>query len=136
MSNSTTAESLSRQVSGNHYSKLKIGPTEFVMANDWDHCASCIVKYVTRHQDKNGLADLQKADHYADLRFELHDTRWHMKADKVTVRSYCLANNLGAEETAVLHALKEVVWNNSTRAHMELKTALAHLMQVRYGNPA
>lgn len=123
---------LAVQVAGDHYSKLKIGPTEFAMANDWDCCAASIVRYVTRHQDKGGIVDLEKAEHYADLRDQLHATRWHIQCDKVSVWTYVQANQLREEEHAVLSALKEVVWHNSTRAHLQLKTALAHLKAVRY----
>lgn len=62
---------LDMQVSGDHYSKLKIQPIEFIQANDLDFFQGNIVKYATRHKDKNGVDDLRKVIHYAQLAIEL-----------------------------------------------------------------
>ena len=56
-----------RQVGGNHYKNFKIQPLEFIMANNLDGCQMNIIKYVCRHEFKNGLQDLEKAKHYIDL---------------------------------------------------------------------
>lgn len=56
-----------RQVGGGHYKNFKIQPIEFVMANDLDFCQGNIIKYVCRHEFKNGLEDLEKVKHYVDL---------------------------------------------------------------------
>ena len=58
---------LDRQVGGNHYKKMKIQTTEFCMANDLDHCQSNAIKYVCRHEDKDGEIDLDKAIHYIEI---------------------------------------------------------------------
>ena len=135
MSQCTKPEALKIQVGGDHYSKLKIGPTEFAMANGWDPCATNILKYVTRHESKNGRPDLDKALHYADLRAELCSYRWHHLSHSVSIEAYCEANKLGAYESAVLQALDRAVWENSVRAYLELKVALDHLIYERYGKP-
>lgn len=62
---------LDMQVSGDHYSKLKIQPIEFIQANDLDFFQGNIVKYATRHKDKHGVDDLRKVIHYAQLAMEL-----------------------------------------------------------------
>lgn len=56
------------QVDGTHYKWLKIQPVQFAMANGLDPCAFSILKYVTRHRTKNGLRDIEKADHFRLLR--------------------------------------------------------------------
>ena len=60
------------QIGGDHYKKLKIQPTEYIMANGLNWCEGNAVKYITRHRIKGeGLQDLLKAKHYIDLCIEL-----------------------------------------------------------------
>jgi len=61
---------LDTQIGGNHYSKLKIQPMEYSMANGLDACQHTIVKYVTRFRDKAGAQDLEKARHVIDMLIE------------------------------------------------------------------
>jgi hypothetical protein len=49
------------QVGGDHYSKMKIQPLEYSMANNLNACEHSVVKYVSRHRSKNGRQDLEKA---------------------------------------------------------------------------
>lgn len=57
----------SAQVGGDHYSRLKIQPIEFITANGLNFCEGNVIKYVARHRYKNGKQDLLKARHYIDL---------------------------------------------------------------------
>ena len=50
-----------KQIGGNHYTKLAIQPLEYAMANKLDACQHNVIKYVTRFRDKNGKDDLLKA---------------------------------------------------------------------------
>ena len=59
-----------RQEGGNHYTKLKIQPMQYSMANGLDACQHTVVKYVTRFRDKGGIADLRKAIHTLELLIE------------------------------------------------------------------
>lgn len=63
--------SLSNQIGGNHYSKLKIQPIEYIHANNIPFAEGCAIKYLTRWRDKGGIKDLQKARHFIDLLIEL-----------------------------------------------------------------
>ena len=51
---------------------MKISPLEFIEANQdvltW--CTSNVIKYVGRHQRKNGLEDLKKAQWYLNHEIE------------------------------------------------------------------
>lgn len=58
------------QVGGDHYSRLRIGPTEFILANGLDYVEGNVVKYVVRYKVKGGLEDLKKARHYLDMLIE------------------------------------------------------------------
>jgi hypothetical protein len=62
---------LETQIDGNHYTKLKIQPMEYSMANGLDACQHTIIKYVTRFRDKNGRVDLEKAKHVIDMLIEI-----------------------------------------------------------------
>lgn len=59
------------QVGGDHYKKLAIQPTQYAMANGLDACQFSVVKYVTRHRDKGGKKDLEKAMHFLQMLIEL-----------------------------------------------------------------
>ena len=58
------------QVGGNHYTKMKIQPLEYSLANGLDAAQHTIIKYVSRFRDKNGIEDLRKARHTLDLLIE------------------------------------------------------------------
>lgn len=59
------------QVGGDHYKKLAIQPTQYAMANGLDACQFSVIKYVTRHRDKGGKKDLEKAMHFLQMLIEL-----------------------------------------------------------------
>lgn len=61
---------LERQEGGDHYTKLKIQPMEYSMANKLDACQHTAIKYITRFRDKGGVQDLEKAKHVIDLLIE------------------------------------------------------------------
>jgi hypothetical protein len=62
---------LDKQVSGSHYKDKGIQPIVYIHANNLGFCEGNVIKYVTRHKDKNGAADIQKAIHYLELLLEL-----------------------------------------------------------------
>ena len=59
------------QISGDHYKNMKIQPVEFITANNIPFLEGNVIKYVSRHASKNGLADIEKAIHYLELIKEL-----------------------------------------------------------------
>lgn len=59
------------QEGGDHYTKLKIQPMEYSMANGLDACQHTVIKYVTRFRDKGGIEDLRKAIHTIEMLIEL-----------------------------------------------------------------
>ncbi len=61
-----------------HYSRFKIEPIRFAAENRLDFFQSNIVKYVCRHDAKNGLEDLRKARRYLDMyiAFKAGDPDW------------------------------------------------------------
>ena len=61
---------LDKQESGNHYKDRAIQPIDYINANKLDFNEGSVIKYVTRHRQKNGADDIRKAIHY--LEFILH----------------------------------------------------------------
>lgn len=66
------SEAIARQVGGDHYKKKKIQPIDFVLQNNLGFAEGNVIKYVTRHKEKNGADDIRKAIHYLEfiLRYE------------------------------------------------------------------
>jgi hypothetical protein len=62
---------LDKQVAGSHYKKHKIQPIEFIHANGLGFIEGSVIKYICRHEFKNGAEDLKKVIHYCELLLEL-----------------------------------------------------------------
>lgn len=61
-----------KQVGGLHYKDFAIQPMHFALANQLDYAQSNVIKYVTRHAQKNGKQDLLKAIHNIELMIEYY----------------------------------------------------------------
>ena len=64
-------KALDKQVDGGHYKSLPIQPVEYCQKNKLQFCESSVIKYVTRHREKNGRADIEKAIHFCELLLDL-----------------------------------------------------------------
>lgn len=53
-----------------HYTRWPLQPIAFILANKLDFLRGNIIKYIMRHDAKNGLEDLHKARTYLDLLIE------------------------------------------------------------------
>lgn len=62
---------LDKQVGGNHYKHYAIQPIEYCQKNELNYCESNVVKYVSRHKDKGGRLDLEKAIENLQILIEL-----------------------------------------------------------------
>ncbi len=56
-----------KQIGGSHYKNFTIQPYEFISKNDLSFFQGCVVKYVCRYLNKNGIQDLEKIIHYCEL---------------------------------------------------------------------
>jgi|GEM_PF-836869 len=61
---------LDKQIGGGHYKDKGIQPIQYIFANKLGFCEANIVKYASRWKDKNGIQDLEKIIHYAELLIE------------------------------------------------------------------
>ena len=68
---------LDKQEGGNHYKDMLIQPIEFTHKNGLNFCQGNIIKYACRYKNKNGIEDLKKVIHYAELLIELEYERDH-----------------------------------------------------------
>lgn len=71
MDTDISQSALDTQEGGDHYRLLPIQPIEFIHANKLGFIEANVVKYVSRWRQKNGIADLKKAQHYLALLIEL-----------------------------------------------------------------
>jgi hypothetical protein len=55
----------------NHYSRWAIEPIEFIRRNELDFARANVIKYIMRHDAKDGRKDLEKAVQY--LKWYLED---------------------------------------------------------------
>ena len=61
----------SQQVGGDHYCNMAIQPAEYAQHNNLNFIEGCVVKYVSRHRNKNGAEDIKKAIHFLNLLLEI-----------------------------------------------------------------
>jgi len=67
--------SLKTQIGGAHYKHLAIQPIEYCHVNRLGPCETYAIKYITRHRDKGGKEDIEKAMHCLELLLELEYER-------------------------------------------------------------
>ena len=60
-----------KQIGGKHYTGFKIQPIEFIVKNKLSFIQGCVIKYICRFENKNGIEDLEKIKHYCDLQIHL-----------------------------------------------------------------
>lgn len=58
------------QIGGDHYKDMAIQPITYILENGIGYCEGNVVKYVSRWQQKGGVEDLKKAQHYLSLLIE------------------------------------------------------------------
>jgi len=50
---------------------MAIQPAEYAQLNNLNFIEGCVVKYVSRHRNKNGAEDIKKAIHFLNLLLEI-----------------------------------------------------------------
>ena len=59
-----------KQIGGSHYKDCVIQPVDYIVKNNLDFLEGNVVKYITLHKTKNGIEDIRKVIHYAELILE------------------------------------------------------------------
>lgn len=62
-----TNKTFFKQIGGSHYKKYKIQPSRFINENKLLFAEGNVIKYVCRHQNKDGEQDIKKAMHYLEM---------------------------------------------------------------------
>lgn len=60
----------SKVILPNHYKRFVIEPVRFCQENKLDTLRSKVIKYIMRHDDKDGIQDLEKARRCLDMYIE------------------------------------------------------------------
>lgn len=66
----TEQTALDKQFGGTHYKEMKIQPIEYIVGNNIPYREGNVIKYVTRHANKNKAEDIRKAIHYLEMILE------------------------------------------------------------------
>lgn len=69
------------QIGGKHY-QMSIQPIDYILENKLGFCEGNVIKYISRHREKNGKEDLLKAKHYIDFlidEYERMEAKWKLK---------------------------------------------------------
>ena len=64
-----------------HYSRWKIEPVSFIMANKLAYAEGNVIKYVMRHDAKDGVKDIDKAIRYLEM---IKENQYGIKSDTKT----------------------------------------------------
>ena len=65
-----TKSTYDKQIGGSHYQGMSIQPSKFVIENKLLFPEASVIKYIVRHQDKDGKKDLLKAIHFIEMIIE------------------------------------------------------------------
>lgn len=87
--------SLDIQIGGDHYKKLEYQPVELSVKMRHNFIQGCINKYVARYKNKDGVKDLHKCIHYAQMGSELRPTNYSSitEEDEKEINLYVKKNN-------------------------------------------
>lgn len=131
-------DALQNQVGGLHYRNKAIQPIEIWMANEYDGCIGNSIKYVTRHPEKAGRIDLEKAAHFCELRVATLSPLWRYRGHVgISIMRYIEANALPKEEAEIVSNLHH--WGVGLMPQVSLAEAsdmirrkIATLITLRY----
>lgn len=94
------------QVGGSHYKNMPIQLVELFAMCKWNSFQSNIAKYAVRHKEKNGLEDLEKGKHYAELALSLDTDLGTFNAPNSTIiKVYCRVCKIDEDTEKILHTI-------------------------------
>lgn len=99
---------LEKQVGGKHYKNLTYQPVKLAADADLNFFQTSILKYVLRYKNKNGLEDLEKGKHYAELGQELKPAN---HANLTFAHIFISANNLSSIMAELVYAVFKQYWD-------------------------
>lgn len=92
-----------RQIGGAHYASDKVQHWDFVMGHKLNYLEGNATKYLSRWRKKNGLQDLEKAEHYVTKLIELAQAglRSESNASLRDCYDFCESHDMGQREYGV-----------------------------------
>ena len=104
-----------KQIGGNHYRK-NYQHWDFVVDSRLHYLIACATKYVSRWREKNGIQDLQKAEHYISKAME----KGILVPPVVSVYINKFCRQLHPEDAAVIRAICDEEFEDAIIAITEL----------------
>lgn len=128
------------QVAGGHYTDFVIQPLWFCGINNIPTCPANIIKYVMRHQDKNGVDDLLKALDYC-VKWQIIDLAQRTTCVDVSKWDKSISMDAFIKRNGVKHVVERVLRQlNECNGHggtiPKLRTELLALLKYEYGQQA
>lgn len=98
---------LENQIGGSHYTNLKMQPIELIVQAKLNFIQGCIVKYISCYKQKNGIQDIEKCIHYAQLAIELNSVGPEIHSINLGY-SYCKVNEFNTLQTnAIISTIQD-----------------------------
>lgn len=98
---------LEKQVGGKHYKNLNYQVVEVAADANLNFFQASILKYVSRYKEKNGLQDLEKAVHYAELGEKLAPQNGAILS---YAHVYSVRNRLRPSQVPLIHSIFKQDW--------------------------
>ena len=111
------------QVGGQHYKKYKIQPVELYNKFNLGFGESNLIKYSMRHQDKNGLQDLDKVYHYCDLMIQFNNPVGNFMSFDY-IEHFAHVNNLSPFAKQVIEEVSLWLLNSSSDNLQSVKSLI------------
>jgi hypothetical protein len=127
----------SRQVAGTHYQSAL---QHWDIVDTWGvgYLEGCCTKYLSRFRKKNGLQDLQKADHYLQKLIEARSDHERQQlgnpVPRVEVARFLAENGITGLETAILHIVFE--WTQLAQLKVARHLLAALIAEYEGSNPS
>ncbi len=86
-----------------HYEKLKMQPIDLIIKSNLSFIQGNIIKYISRYKNKDGVRDIKKCIHYAQLAIEYNSTGPRIRMLQFGYM-YCKANNLSLQAKKIVIA--------------------------------
>ena len=97
-----------KQIGGNHYQQFPFQPTEFIHKMDLNFCQGNVIKYVCRYKFKNGLQDLEKALHYAEMLNDFYLQGYGKEFDSA-IMEHMIVTQFIHDNHALLNILQKII---------------------------
>lgn len=104
------------QEGGTHYKDMVIQPIQVIVAAKLTFIQGNILKYISRYERKNGIEDIKKCKHYAQLAIDLKDISCKRHKAMPLLDEFIKANKLNSYQRYIVTQLALSRWENVIHA--------------------